>query len=190
MKKLRFSALIVIWYVSANIVALSLTLFLFARKESPKLITYSIFQTNPHVTGEVLGAVTGKDSRAEIIDQYFAKYKCPLTGTGVKMVEVADKYNFEFWWLAAIAWQESTCGKQMIPDSYNAWGYGIYGDTVTKFTSWEEAMDKIGSDLSKNFFGKGLIEPCEVEKRYTPPSKGRWCKSIQYFRDAMLYYKT
>lgn len=180
------------WFFLANVLAFTIALSMLAQtlNNTPKVLAYSVFASKPFVTASISEKIGSEDTRAAIIDHYFTRYGCPLAGTGQKMVEASDKYGFEFWWLPAIAWQESTCGKVMIPNSFNAWGYGIYGDRVTKFASWDEAIDHIAKDLNKNFFARGLTEPCEFEKRYTPPSKGRWCKSIKYFRDEMLDYKT
>lgn len=178
-------------FALVNIISyfLAFSLLLNSFNKKADVGSYSVFASKPFVTPVLQDEIVGEDNRAAIIDNYFAKFKCPLAGTGAKMVEMADKYGFEFWWLPAIAWQESTCGKVMIPNSYNAWGYGIYGDTVTKFLNYDQAMEAMSKDLKKNFFDKGLIEPCEFEKRYTPPSKGRWCKSIKYFRDQMIGFK-
>lgn len=184
--------LLTVWFLASNIVAFTIVAYFVlhpyaTQKES---IEYSVFASKPLVETQITDSIELSDARAVIIDQYFAKHKCPLTGTGKTIVELSDKYNFAFWWLPAIAWQESTCGKQIIEGSYNPLGYGIYGSKVTKFLSWDEAFTQVAKDLSKNYFSKGLIEPCDVQKVYTPSSKGSWCKSIKFFRDELLDYKT
>ncbi len=191
MKLLRNKPLIlVIWMLSTYVVTAASLLYLISRNQKTEDIVYSVFEAKPPVSITAEDSLEGEDTRAAIIDQYFAKHKCPMAGTGKLMVAAADKYGFDYWWLPAIAWQESTCGKVMPNNSYNAWGYGIYGTKVTRFASWDEAVETIARDLSKNFFAKGLIEPCDVMKRYTPPSKGSWCKGIIFFRDEMLSFKT
>ncbi len=191
MKLLKNKPLIlVIWMISTYVITAASLVYLISRNQKSQDIAYSVFEAKPPVTITSEDSLSGEDTRAAVIDQYFAKHKCPMAGTGEIMVAAADKYGFEYWWLPAIAWQESTCGKAMPNNSYNAWGYGIYGTKVTRFTSWEEAVDTIARDLSKNFFAKGLIEPCDVMKRYTPPSNGSWCKGINYFKDEMLGYKS
>jgi len=187
--------LVAAWFFASNMIVLVLIIILLsvptgARSTNEENITYSVFSSKPPVNATISDSVEIDDARAAIIDQYFKEHKCPLAGTGRKMVELSDEHNFEFWWLPAIAWQESSCGKNIIDGSYNAWGYGIYGDNAKKFSNWDEAMEIIANDLSVNFFGKGLVEPCEVERRYTPPSKGSWCRSIKYFKDELINYKS
>lgn len=182
--------ILVLWFTSSLIITGTTLFYLTSRHSKKEEPLYSVFEAKPPLEITAEDSISGSDSRAAIVDQYFAKHKCPMAGTGQKMVEVADKYGFDYWWLPAIAWQESTCGKVMPHDSYNAWGYGIYGTKVTRFESWDQAIETIARDLSKNYFNKGLVEPCDVMKRYTPPSKGSWCKGIIYFRDEMLAHKT
>jgi len=177
------------WFLLTNILSLLFIsqLILPSKEGTGK---YSFFSSKPPSSFNLREGLVGEDARPEIIDQYFARFDCPLTGYGEKMVSVADAYGFEFWWLPAIAWQESSCGKQLIGGSYNPFGYGIYGDNVIRFTSFDEAIEQVGWDLSANFFGEGLVHPCDVQSKYTPPSNGSWCSAIEYFRDEMLNYKS
>ncbi|MBI4091505.1 hypothetical protein HY419_01990 [candidate division WWE3 bacterium] len=186
----KYSAIIIGWFAFSNFIAYAMVTALIGQATPNTSIKYSVFASKPLLAPSFTESLQGSDSRAAIIDQYFAKYKCPLTGAGKKMVELADKYNFPFWWLPSIAWQESTCGKQLPKNSNNPFGYGIYGDKIKRFESLDQAMESVAWDLATHYFNKGLTEPCEVEKVYTPPSKGSWCNSIKFFRDEMLDYKS
>lgn len=188
----KYAALLIGWFLSSNVMAFCLLFVLISASNKPKPVTtYNVFASKPLVEGaSVAGAVAGEDTRAAIIDQYYAKHNCPMTGLGTKMVETADKYGLPFWLIPSISWVESTCGKNIIENSYNAYGWGIYGNTVTKFSSWDEGIDKLGSYLLRVFYSKGTTDLCTIEKTYTPPSKGKWCKNVAYFRDEMLDFKT
>lgn len=176
--------------MGSNSLALMLAVSLLLNSGKKKEITYSVFSSKPLVTLSAEGTIEGRDTRPATIDQYFAKHNCPLTGTGQKMVEVADKYGIDFWLIPAIAWQESTCGKSVIPGSNNPFGYGIYENVTTKFDDIDTAIETLGKYFRKYFYSQGITEPCEIEKTYTPPSKGRWCKSVEYFRDELTSFKS
>ena len=178
------------YFVFTYLVVVAAAVVMLSKANNEQNISYSVYASKPPVLFSLTEQLTGSDSRAAIIDQYFENHNCPMVGTGKKMVEVSDKYGFEYWWLPAIAWQESTCGKQIIEGSYNPFGFGIYGDNVIKFANWDDAIDRVGKELQKNYFELGLNEPCEVQQKYTPPSKGSWCESVKFFRDEMLNYKS
>jgi len=130
----------------------------------------------------VLGdSITSKDARIEIVRQFFAKYKSPLEPYAQNIVEDADKYGLDYRLLPAIAMQESNLCQKIIADSYNCWGFGIYGKKVTRFESYPEAIDTVTRTLVKNYVSGGLNTPEEIMKKYTPSSNGSWAYSVSYF---------
>ena len=84
----------------------------------------------------------------------------------------------------AIAQQESNLCKVIQIDSHNCWGFGIYGDKVTRFSSYPEALDTVAGTLKKKYIDQGLDTPEEIMVRYTPPSVeigGTWAIGINQF---------
>ena len=64
--------------------------------------------------------------------------------------------------------QESNLCRRLIPEnSYNCWGGGIYGTTVTRFDSYDDAIETVGKGLKKTYIDKGLVTACDYDK-YTP----------------------
>lgn len=168
------------------------------------LTSYTFFSLlenkGPMVQGDVLGVsvqadyiktaepenfedaqIISSDARSEIINSFMLRYKSPMSGVGDAVVETADKYNIPFWLVPAIAQCESNLGKRIPHGSNNAWGYGVYGDKVLKFASWEEGIEKVSQGLSKNYLGAGLETPEEIMKKYTPSSNGSWARCVNEF---------
>ena len=80
--------------------------------------------------------ITQVDARVEIVRQFFERYKSPLEPYASSVVEVADTYNLDFRLIPAIAMQESNLCKKAPENSYNCWGFGIYGQKVTRFNDF------------------------------------------------------
>ncbi|MFA6981612.1 MAG: hypothetical protein WC243_01130, partial [Patescibacteria group bacterium] len=96
---------------------------------------------------------------------------------------------------AAIAFQESNCGRRTpkiegVEETYNAWGWGVWGDNLRTFGSWEEGIERVSKYLGDNFFSQGITDPCEIMKTYTPPSDGSWCEGVKYFGEIISGYQT
>ena len=121
------------------------------------------------------------DGRAAKLRRYLRSLNSPLFDYADLLVEEADKYGYDYRLLVAIALQEST-GCKFIPDnSYNCWGWGIYGDTVTRFDSYDEAIRTVSAGIKKNYLDKGLITTEQIMKKYTPGSNGSWARAVRYF---------
>jgi len=162
-----------------------------AQKMSNK---YSIYSSKPLILGSAEYQVYSRDARAQKINMIFREYKCPLEGLGEVFVYEADKNNIPWWLVAAISFQESSCGKKTPePDgfeSYNAWGWGVYGENVQGFDNWVRGVETVSHYLNERFFSKGIVEPCDIMKVYTPPSKGSWCEGVKHFGGQIQNYST
>jgi hypothetical protein len=144
-----------------------------------------VFASLPAQASQIQTSVKTADARAEIIRQYLERYNSPLIPYADLLVQVADKHDFDYRWMVAIAQQESNLCKKIPYESYNCWGWGIYGDKVTRFESYDQAIIKIAPQF-KRIFLKGLHDkdPHQVMQTYTPPSEGSWAKGVlQFFND-------
>ncbi len=95
-----------------------------------------------------------KDNRAKILEKYLQKYDSPLVPYANTFVAEADKNNIDWRLLVAISGVESTFAKHIPVRSYNAWGWGIYGDNSMGFTSWNEAISTISKELRARYIDK------------------------------------
>lgn len=135
------------------------------------------------------------DARAVKIEKVFEKFKCPMLGTGEFLVQKADEFGIPYWLVASVAFQESGCGKKTpnvagLAESYNAWGYGVWGGNVKTFDSWEAGISAVSKYFGVNFFSKNITDPCEIMKVYTPPSKGSWCEGVKYFGELIENFES
>lgn len=186
----------VVWVISTTLFLMVLSIYLLVQeRKSPDLAyKYTIFSSKPKVLGYSTQDVDTEDARDERIDEVFKKYKCPIQGYGETFVREADKNNIPYWLVAAIAFQESSCGKNTPvvkgEETYNLYGWGVWGPHVFKFESMEEGIATVSEYMSSKFISKGVTEPCEIMKTYTPPSKGSWCEGVKFFRDEIVEFES
>jgi hypothetical protein len=145
-------------------------------------IAFAALPSAENVLGD---SIISKDARIEIVRQFFAKYKSPLEPFASNIIEEADKHNIDYRFLPAIAMQESNLCQKIIPNTYNCWGFGIYGTKVTSFDNYAEAIETITRTLAKNYVAGGLNTPEAIMKKYTPSSNGSWAHGVGYFMDQL-----
>ena len=186
-----------IWFGTSTASALIIiTLLINSFTTLPKVASqkYSIFASKPLVLGKSTERILGRDSRASVLNEVFESYDCPLTGMGDTFVSEADKHDIPYWLVAAVSFQESNCGKKTPgfegSDSYNAWGWGVWGDNVKGFDDWEDGVETVSEYFSEKFYSNGVTDLCTIMKTYTPPSKGSWCNGVAYFRDRIVHYES
>ncbi|MEK7573453.1 MAG: hypothetical protein AAB531_03415 [Patescibacteria group bacterium] len=129
--------------------------------------------------------IISKDSRVESLREFFQKNNSPLEPHSASFIDAARKYDLDFRLLPAIAMQESNLCKKAPKDSYNCWGFGMYGKKVVKFSNFEEAIESVSKTLSKNYKEIGLVTPEQIMSKYTPSNQGDWAESVNYFMNQL-----
>jgi len=130
---------------------------------------------------EILTEFKTNDIRVANLKYFFRKYDSVLYDESEFIVKMADQYKLDYRLLPAIAMQESNLCQHIYEGSYNCWGWGIYGDKVTRFNSYDDAIETISSGLKKNYIDKGLVTPEDIMRKYTPPSSGSWAYGVNFF---------
>ncbi len=143
------------------------------------------FSVAPFVAGTYQGEAKLVDGRVANLKAFFRKHNSPLFDFADVVVEEADKNGFDYRLLPAIAMQESNVCKVIPDDSYNCWGWGIYGTTVTKFTSYDEAIATVSRGIKKEYIDKGLVTATAIMQKYTPSSNGSWAHGVNFFLQAL-----
>lgn len=143
------------------------------------------FAALPSLGNVIQHQISQEDARVEIVKQFFRLYRSPLEPLATTVVEIADMYGLDFRLIPAIAMQESNLCKKSPPDSYNCWGFGIYGQKVTRFNNYEDAIKAVTKTLALKYKADGLDTPQEIMRRYTPRSNGSWAQSVEYFMDQL-----
>ena len=125
------------------------------------------------------------DARPVILKKYLEKYKSPLLPYADLIFQLSESYGYEYYWIVAIAQQESNLCKKIPDDSYNCWGYGIHKKGTLKFETYELSIRSYAEYLKREYFDKGLNTPELIMKKYCPSSNGSWAKGVQQFIDEM-----
>jgi hypothetical protein len=130
---------------------------------------------------EILSEFKTADIRVANLKYFFRKYDSVLYDQSEYIVTMADLYKLDYRLIPAIAMQESNLCKHIYEGSHNCWGWGIYGDKVTRFDSYNEAIETISRGIKKNYIDKGLTTPEAIMRKYTPPSDGSWAFGVNTF---------
>ena len=145
---------------------------------------FKLYAALPQSKSWVSDSINPINARSKIIEKFFKGYQSPLASFSETFVNVSDKYQLDYKLLPAISMQESNGGKKVISNSFNPFGYGIYGSLVVRFSSWEEAIERVGRALREDYLNKGLTTPEKIMAKYTPPSllkDGVWAKGVSSF---------
>ncbi len=117
------------------------------------------------------------DTRVDTLEKFLEKYNSPLAPYSEVFIETADKYELDWRLIPAITGVESTFGKRIPHDSFNAYGWanGEY-----RFTSWEESIEIVGKALRTKYEDKGAVSINQIARRYAPPSS-TWAGKVKFF---------
>lgn len=180
------------WFATAATALIFSFVFTFylssAKLVKPKVQNFKLYAALPKSELAITEEINPADARAKIIEDFFKAYKSPLSAHSNTFIEVADKYKLDYKLLPAISMQESNGGKRVITNSYNPFGYGIYGKMALKFNSWDEAIERVGKALREDYLNQGLKTPHQIMAKYTPPSlekEGVWAKGVTTFMEKL-----
>ena len=155
---------------------------------------YAVYSSRPLTLQPSTTSIYSKDSRAQRINEVFKIYNCPLEGLGDAFVYEADKNDIPWWLVSAVSFQESGCGKRTPKvgglESYNAWGWAVYGSVTFSFDNWVRGIETVSKYFNTRFFSQGVTDPCEIMKTYTPQSNGSWCEGVNHFGEVIQNYET
>lgn len=175
-------------FISLIFATCMLVFFSTTKVVAPTTPNFKLYVALPDTRTYTSDSIGYKDARSKIIQNFFEGYKSLLANYSDIFIDVADKYQLDYRLLPSIAMQESIGGKKVIPDSYNPFGFGIYGDKVVKFGSWEEGIETVGKNLRVNYLNQGLTTPESIMSKYTPPSLktgGTWAKGVSHFMEQL-----
>lgn len=166
---------------------------IYAKSEKETRITFILeefdkigeFDNSSAEYAEYFQDTTIKDKRVAILKAFLRHYDSALYDHAEYIVKISDEYSLDYRLIPAIAMQESTGCKFIPQNSYNCWGWGIYGSTVTRFTSYPEAIQTVAKGLKTYYIDKGLTTPEQIMRKYTPSSEGSWSFGVNYFLEGV-----
>jgi hypothetical protein len=149
--------------------------------ESPES-NYAVVGTSISLPSALSGQIIVSDARALLLYSFYKRYRSPMVGLGKDLVAAADKYGIPFSFVTAVGQCEGASGKTMPANSFNTWGYGIYGGKVKQFENWQAGIEAVTKDLALNYFKRGLNTPEEIMARYAPSSTpGYWVSCVNQY---------
>jgi hypothetical protein len=122
-----------------------------------------------------------QDIRIIALTRFLEDNRSPLKDFAEDIVYQADLNGIPYYLVPAIAMQESGGCKRIPEDSYNCWGFGIYGNKVIRFASYKEAITNVTKTVKEAYIKNGLTNATLVEDRWTPSSDGQWSSAVNYF---------
>jgi len=117
------------------------------------------------------------DYREVVLKNYLSSHNSPLAEYAGVFIAYADKYEIDWRLVPAISGVESTFGKRIPFNSYNAYGWanGKYA-----FTSWEDSIEVVTKALREKYYDKGTPDINSIARRYAPPSS-TWAGNVKFF---------
>ncbi|MBI4999188.1 glucosaminidase domain-containing protein [Candidatus Gottesmanbacteria bacterium] len=121
------------------------------------------------------------DIRVEKLRKFLKFYNSLLLPYSQLFVNEADEYGLDWRLVPAITGVESTFGKQIPFNSYNAYGWvnGAY-----YFKSWEDSIEIVSKTLKENYIDRGADTVEKIAPIYAPPSK-TWAWKVAYFMEKL-----
>lgn len=126
-----------------------------------------------------------RDLRVEAVNKFLDNYGPKMRGLGEVFVSAADKAGIPYNIVPAIGACEGGLGNAIPKDSYNTWGWGVYGGKVKKFPNWETAIWEVSQGLAREYFAKGLDTPEKIMPKYAPRSTGSWAECVNKYLAAL-----
>ena len=119
----------------------------------------------------------GYDFRVENLRKFLEKYNSPLAIYAQEFVAYADINGLDYRLVPSITGVESTFGKHIPFESFNAYGWanGEYS-----FVSWEDSIAHVSGVLKTSYIDKGAPTVAKIARRYAPPST-TWGRNVNFF---------
>lgn len=130
---------------------------------------------------------TEYNSQVKILQSYLESRNSPLAPYASEFVSQAYKYDLDWRFVAAISGLESSFGLAIPYNSYNGWGWGVYGDNVTRFGSWTEGIDTISEGLRERYIDLwGKKDIYEIGSVYA--ASPTWAVRVSHFMSDISRY--
>ena len=117
------------------------------------------------------------DERVVLLKKYLESKNSPLSVNSKDFINYDDKYDLDWKFVPAITGVESSFGKHIPQNSYNAYGWAI---GKYQFTSWEESIEVVSRALRTKYIDRGATTVEAIGRIYAPPST-TWSYKVHYF---------
>jgi hypothetical protein len=194
---MKFPKIIYIIWFPLTFLLLCITLLIYTNYNSKKLYTEYKQSNNEFVWSNYIYdkpltkiyKLQDQDVRISALKEFLHSVSSPLEENSEYIVEQSDVWGLDYALIPAMAMQESQGCKKIPANSYNCWGYGIYGSNSIMFSSYKEAIARIAQTIKESYINGGLTNVTLVEDKWAPPSKGQWSFSVNYFIGKIKEYE-
>ncbi|MCL5676223.1 MAG: hypothetical protein M1120_03815 [Patescibacteria group bacterium] len=124
--------------------------------------------------------VYAADYREVKLRNFFLKYNSPLVNYAGDFINAADKYELDYRLVPAITGVESTFGREIPFNSYNAYGWNG-GDWY--FESWPDSINYVSKALKENYVNRGASEVWQIAPVYNPVTPASWGTKVLRFEE-------
>jgi len=115
---------------------------------------------------------------AIVIESVLTRYGSPMAGESESFVQACIKYQIDCYLLPSIAGLESTFGKFIWPNSYNAFGWAR---GFMMFENWADGIDTVAKGLRNGYLDKGALTVEDIGPIYS--ESPTWAVRVNYFID-------
>lgn len=117
------------------------------------------------------------DKRTLKLKKFLLSVNSPLVEYSQVFVDVADRYDVDWKLVPAISGVESTFGRFIPANSYNAYGWN---NGNFAFENWPQSIEIVNKTLRENYINNGATTVEQIAPIYAPPSK-TWAGKVRYF---------
>lgn len=118
--------------------------------------------------------------KKKTIHDLLEKYNSPMIDSVDDYIKICQKYDLDCYLLPAISCLESTCGKFILPNSYNPFGWG--GGRIM-CDGWGDCIERVGKGLREQYIDKGAESLADIGRIYS--ESATWTPRVQYFINQM-----
>lgn len=112
------------------------------------------------------------------IETVLKRYDSPMSEESDSFIKACIKYQIDCYLLPSIAGLESTFGKFIWPNSYNAFGWAR---GYMMFDSWDEGINTVAKGLRKGYLNKGALTVDQIGPIYS--ESPTWAVRVNSIRD-------
>ncbi|SRR6266568_828046 len=145
-------------------------------------VAYAALPTSQNILS---ADITQGDGRKERIREFLSTYNSPLEPFAGDIVDAADEYGLDYRLVPSIAMQESGLCKTIPDNSFNCWGFGVYGHTAVHFDGYKDGIYTVTKALATRYKEHGLVTPQQIMTMYTPSSNGSWAFGVNHFMQVL-----
>lgn len=142
-------------------------------------------KADPQIQTETLKYLRAK----KVIKKVLERHNSPMTDATDDFIETCRQYQLDCYLLPAISGVESSFGRFIYPNSYNAFGWAR-GYMI--FDDWGEGINTVGKGLRYNYIDKGATDLQSIGRIYceSPTWAGKVTKILAefYSEDKNLLY--